>query len=83
MVGAQGAGSREGSGHHSRGTPRPALPSLLSPITLISSSASSPDTHTQIKMKAVFEAADEDGSGELDPGEFWSELGPYLGAGLR
>lgn len=26
--------------------------------------------------------ADEDGSGELDPGEFYEKLGPYLGQGL-
>lgn len=26
--------------------------------------------------------ADEDGSGELDPDEFYEKLGPYLGQGL-
>ena len=26
--------------------------------------------------------ADEDGSGELDPDEFYEQLGPYLGQGL-
>lgn len=36
-----------------------------------------------VKMKRVFEEADEDGSGELDPDEFYEKLGPYLGEGLR
>ncbi|KAL4440619.1 hypothetical protein ABPG75_003620 [Micractinium tetrahymenae] len=35
-----------------------------------------------VKMKRVFEEADEDGSGELDPDEFYEQLGPYLGQGL-
>lgn len=35
-----------------------------------------------VKMKRVFEEADEDGSGELEPEEFAERLGPYLGAGL-
>ncbi|PRW05751.1 WD repeat-containing on Y chromosome-like [Chlorella sorokiniana] len=35
-----------------------------------------------IHMKRVFEEADEDGSGELDPDEFYEKLGPYLGQSL-
>lgn len=34
------------------------------------------------KMKRVFEEADADGSGELDPREFYDKLGPFLGADL-
>ncbi|KAL4852837.1 WD repeat-containing protein 64 [Chlorella vulgaris] len=35
-----------------------------------------------VKMKRVFEEADEDGSGELDPQEFYDKLGPFLGPNL-
>jgi hypothetical protein len=30
----------------------------------------------------VLQEADEDGSGELDPDEFFEKLGPYLGQGM-
>eukprot|EP00887_Chlorella_sp_A99_P002238 scaffold10.g2238.t1 len=32
-----------------------------------------------LNMKRIFEEADEDGSGELDPSEFYEKLGPFLG----
>eukprot|EP00775_Hariotina_reticulata_P009116 gene9116-9285_t len=34
-------------------------------------------------LKEIFEAADEDGSGELDIDEFCAKLGPHLGVNLR
>eukprot|EP00878_Enallax_costatus_P028786 GHUV01031129.1.p1 GENE.GHUV01031129.1~~GHUV01031129.1.p1 ORF type:complete len:131 (+),score=45.56 GHUV01031129.1:316-708(+) len=34
-------------------------------------------------LKEIFDAADEDGSGELDIDEFCSKLGPHLGFNLK
>ena len=34
-------------------------------------------------MPTHMQEADEDGSGELDPDEFYEKLGPYLGQNLK
>ena len=41
-----------------------------------------PPTRLPARPSARPQEADEDGSGELDPGEFYEKLGPYLGQAL-